>query len=322
MSIDRKIKLFFIPFYIILSALAGCQPGSGGGKEEKILRRPQGLVFQTKIEGVVLGQKISRPQGVAADNYGGFYLIDGGNNRVIRFDSDFKPISELGGFGSSAGSFSSPGYCALNNSLNIYISDPGNRRIVIANASLNYVDAIDLYDEEDLLKYGRPSGLTINDYGELWVGDADHSRVAIFNTAGKFDRFIGGAESSFENILNPKGLRRDKEGNIYICDAGNGVVKIFNRSGIIKSTVGDEILKKPSGIDCDKAGNIWIADAGLKGIIGLSSSGQFLHSSADDGQNDDFRFEMPFDLTITPNDILIISDSERDRIMIYKILYF
>jgi sugar lactone lactonase YvrE len=123
------------------------------------------------------------------------------------------------------------------------------------------------------------------------------------------------------SALGPGGLRRDRRGYIYICDAGNGVVKIFNRSGIIEKSIGENILKKPSGLDFDTRGNIWIADAGLKGIVGLSPSGQLLNMSAGDGQNDDYRFGAPFDLTITFENILIVSDSGRDRILIYKIIY-
>jgi sugar lactone lactonase YvrE len=321
MTILKRTGIILFFFLSVILIAAGCQPKNEGRFEEKMSSRPQGLVFQAKIEGVILGRKIFRPQGVAADNYGGFYLVDGGNNRIIRFNNNFEPISESGGFGGDAGSFSSPSYLALDNSLNIYISDAGNRRIVMEDALLNYVDALELQDSEDLLKYGRPSGLTISDYGELWIGDIDHSRIAIFNTNGVFDRFVGGAESSFESILNPGGLRRDRRGYIYICDAGNGVVKIFNRSGIIEKSIGENILKKPSGLDFDTRGNIWIADAGLKGIVGLSPSGQLLNMSAGDGQNDDYRFGAPFDLTITFENILIVSDSGRDRILIYKIIY-
>jgi len=70
------------------------------------------------------------PTDLAIDNRNGdIYVVDSGNNRVQRFDSEGAFLSEFGQFGAENGSFSSPWGIAIDNSGYVYISDTKNARI-------------------------------------------------------------------------------------------------------------------------------------------------------------------------------------------------
>ncbi len=109
------------------------------------------------ISGTILGRQLAHPVGITSDDRGNLYLVDAGNNRLIKFDSDLRPVRDAGGFGYAEGLLNGPTHIEIDNNLNLYVSDPGNQRVSIYDASLNFAEVVSLIDDEDPLKYGRPS---------------------------------------------------------------------------------------------------------------------------------------------------------------------
>lgn len=307
--------------FLVLALLAGCGQNGRSGPESKVAHRPTALVLENTIEGTILAQKLSDPFGIASDNAGNIFLVDAGNNRLLRFDSDFQPIREAGGFGSSEGLLNSPTFIAVDNDLNLYVSDGGNQRISIFNARLNFVDIIDLIDPDDPLRFGRPSGLVVDDYGELWVSDPDNFRVSVFTSSFNFDRFVGDMETYSGLLLTPRAIAKDSDGRLIVSDEGRSSLYGFNSFGTYLFDFGKDILKKPSGLDHDQYGNIWVIDSEQPAILCFSHNGELLYSVGSFGKADHYSFNHPRDLTIMPGNRLAISDTGNDRILVYKILF-
>jgi DNA-binding beta-propeller fold protein YncE len=136
---------------------------------------------ESEIHGPILGDALDEPTGLAVDFNGFLYVIDAGENRLIKFDSQLRPIDETGGYGTQLGLFSNPSFVTLDRDLNLLVSDESNRRIVRFNSRLEFVDEISFQDPGDALKLGYPSGLAVTDYGELWVSGAsiDSSVISV-----------------------------------------------------------------------------------------------------------------------------------------------
>jgi sugar lactone lactonase YvrE len=317
----RHILCLFISILILTIFLSAC------GRLRRHERRladapaPTGLILEMEINHEIFGERLSQPFGIESDDLGNLFVVDAGNNRLIKFDSDLKPIREVGGFGQTEGLLSHPTYITLDNNLNLYVSDEGNQRVSIYDARLNYVDQIDLIDEDDPLKFGRPAGLAINDFGELLIVDIDNSRIAVFNNFGNFDRFLGDVDSYSGMILTPSCLGRDREGNIFVGDIGNSKLLSFNSYGIFVSDIGREDFARPSGIDFDRFGNIWVADTKLAALLCFDSRGKFLFSTRDPGEGGPYAFGQPRDLTMLPKNRMAISDAGENKLLIYRIIY-
>lgn len=72
----------------------------------------------------------NNPTDIAVDNRNGdIYVVDTGNNRVQRFNSDGNYLSEFGQFGSENGSFNAPWGIAIDNQGFVFVSDSKNGRI-------------------------------------------------------------------------------------------------------------------------------------------------------------------------------------------------
>lgn len=72
----------------------------------------------------------NNPTDLAIDNRNGdLYVVDSGNNRIQRFDSEGNYLSEFGSFGTDNGRFNAPWGVAVDNQGFVYITDSKNQRI-------------------------------------------------------------------------------------------------------------------------------------------------------------------------------------------------
>ncbi|MCP4706611.1 MAG: hypothetical protein GY865_18585, partial [candidate division Zixibacteria bacterium] len=202
-----------------------------------------------------------------------------------------------------------------------YVADGGNQRISVYDTRLNYAKQISLEDQSDPLKYGRTSGIKINQYGELWVADSDRSKIWIFDNVGFFDRSIGGLESTGGFLLNPAGMTSDQRGRTLVCDKGNGLIKIYDSFGIFLHEFGNKDMEGPTGISVDNFGNIWVLDSENSKIFCFDSEGQLIFEPEQMYYAGNIPLKNPSDLTVTPDNRLIVSDTGNDRLLEFQILY-
>lgn len=103
---------------------------------------------------------------------GGFWVLDFGNFRVIRFDRDRKYLGSWGRFGSGQGEFAHPNDIAVDNVGSVFVADDGRHEIQVFTSDGAYVRSVaaghggpflstnaDGWVDTDLLPDGRP-GLT------------------------------------------------------------------------------------------------------------------------------------------------------------------
>ena len=311
---------FILPILSVV-LLTGCRPGSGAGEETLPAQKPVALIYEGRIADDVFGQRLTRPMGMVTDDAGNLYLVDAGNNRLIKFDRELQPLRETGGYGTVETLFNSPNYIAINNNLNLYVADAGNRRVSIYDSKLNYVNMIDFYDADDPGKFNRPVGLAFNNYGELWVSDPDNSRVAVFNSNDEFDRFVGDVETYSGLLLTPGAAATGRKGQLLVSDEGRGQVYVFDSFGIHLFNFGYDVFKRPAGLKVDRYGNIWVADAGLSTIYCFDREGLLIYSIGEYGTVGQYELNKPGDVALLPGDRIAVSDTGNNRVMIYKIIY-
>jgi len=259
--------------------------------------------------------------GVEADDFGSLYLVDAGNNRLIKFNSEFKVVRDAGGFGRSEGLLNNPTHIEVDNNLNIYIADAGNQRVSVYDSRLNFAEEISLIDDDDPLRFGRPSGIAVNRYGELWVADYDKAQILIYNNVHQFVRVIGGTETSIGLLLNPESMTTASSDRVLVCDAGNGAIKVFDNIGVHQYDLGGGYLESPTGVDVDKFGNIWVCDESLHKIFCFDRSGEYLYSIGEEGNDGIYSMRSPSGLTVAWENKLIVSDKGNNRLLVYDILY-
>jgi sugar lactone lactonase YvrE len=282
---------------------------------------PAAIVVDTEIKGTILGKALKRPSGIAADERGNLYLVDAGNNRVIKFDPSFKPLVDRGGYGNQEGQFNQPRFVTVDNILAVLVSDAGNRRIERLDLELNYVDQYRLNDETDPLKYGAPSGVATTKYGAVWIADHDKNRLIILDNVGSFDKMAANYGATGGDLDRPEKLLSDDEDNFYVCDPGHARIAVYNSYGQFEKDIKDDDLLWPASATFDSRGFLWVFDLQSARIFCFSPEGTKLTEQGLQIFGLSEPFSDPTDIAILSGNRLVITDAGDNRVIICKIVY-
>jgi len=310
----RQLVLVFV-------FLVSCgHPPKSELKSDKSVEIPVDLLIDMEISGLVFGKPLHRPFGLAVDTRGAVYVCDAGNNRIIKFNSDLTPAVEIGGFGTGEGLFDRPSFIAVDYDLNLLVSDEGNRRICRYNSRLQFVEALEFYDDEDLLKFGYPSGVGLTNYGEVWVADRERDRIAVFNNVGDFDRFIGEFGYSGGQLLNPEKIVKNLGGDFIVCDAGNSRLVVYDEYGNFLHEVGDRSLDYPMAAVSDN-NDMWVLDGATRKVNLFDAGGKRVFTAGPVLAGSTQAMKEPSDIIVLPDGRLMISDTGNNRLLICRVLF-
>ncbi len=303
--------------------IAGC---SGGQvvplkKEKSIVGIPSAIIVDTIIEGKILGRNLSSPAAVAVDKYGMIYLVDAGNNRIISFNQRLIPIADRGGFGGGYGSFNRPSDIVVDNTLTLVVTDNGNQRIVKLDSKLNYIEELNLVDDEDPFMFGDIAGVTVNEYGEIWISDRSNNRLALFNNISKFDKFVGDFGYGGGQLYNPEKIVRSSKSKFAVCDPGNSRVVIYDEYGNHNRDLVSEQFTQPVSVAYSRNGTLWVLDQKISQVVNISESGELLYISGSVIPGDKKNLHNPTDLVFLSDGRLLIVDTGNNRLVVCRVIY-
>jgi DNA-binding beta-propeller fold protein YncE len=225
--------------------------------------------------------QLNRPSGIAFDADENLYVADTLNHRIQTFTKDGRFLAGWGSFGSGAGEFNMPWGIDVDDEGFVYVADWRNDRIqkfsaagehllsfgASAGGSPNrralaafpewmergpHADAGDGSAPKGQLH--RPSGVTVDRDGDIYVADWGNNRIVLFNPEGRYvQQFLGDATLSrmgrdyvLANALtlrlremadlevqkrfkSPVSVRVDDEGRMYVPDYGCHRIQIYQK---------------------------------------------------------------------------------------------
>ena len=206
---------------------------------------PQGFVTTLAggtegfVDGTVGVAKFSYPNGVAIDTHGNLYIADTGNNRIRKITPGGTVTTLAGatkGFADGTGStaqFDSPRDIIVDINGYIYVSDTYNnciRKVSPQGVVTTFAGGIIGGSTDgmgNVAKFNRPTGLTIDDHGNIYVADVVNNQIRKISPQGMVTTIVGSTYGFAEGTGNtaqfsyPSGLSIDDLGNIYVADVGN-----------------------------------------------------------------------------------------------------
>ena len=192
------------------------KPGNGKTtfrKPSDMLVAPNGDIFVVDGHGSAPGEKV--------------------NNRVVKFNSRGKFLTEWGSSGSGKGEFEDPHALAMDSTGRLFVGDRGNSRIQIFDQMGKHLAT--------WTQFGRPSGLFIDKNDVLYSADSESN--ARRNQGYQRGIRIGSAKDGFVTAFIPdpepdpdgkgtsaaEGVAVDALGNIYGAEVGPRSVKKYVR---------------------------------------------------------------------------------------------
>ena len=176
---------------------------------------------------------LAMPMGVAVDRVGNVFVADTGNDRIVEFDSQGKYVSKWGKSGSGGGYLSMP-MCLAINGANVYIGGVGGVQKYTLTG--NYVRMITSNPPTYTLGNGEvysPSGVAVDNGGNVYVADSRNDRVQVFASDGTFIRKWGSTGQGSGQFWLPSGIAVDSQGNVYVADCGNDRIQKFTSDGAL-----------------------------------------------------------------------------------------
>lgn len=196
----------------------------------------------------------------------------------------------------TAAKFKNPCGIATDASGNIYIADSYNDRIrkidgagIITTYAGSYSGYSGNGDVAKNARFCKPSDITFDKYGNMFIADRDNHVIRKINTAGIVSTVAGNGFSPCSNsngwggdglqatnaaLSTPVSIRVDDSGALYICEILNNVVRKVNSNGIVSTIAGMaangigkdgaparySMLTRPFGLWVSGSGDVYFSD--------------------------------------------------------------
>jgi DNA-binding beta-propeller fold protein YncE len=236
------------------------------------------------------------PGGVAVDGDGNIYVADTWNHRVLKFGPAGNFLRSWGSFidlgdpnsvsdQAKDSKFYGPRGVAVGPGDTIYVTDTGNKRVLVFNKDGQYQKQItsgltpqrrqDNYPFTQPGEMNEPIGVAVDKSGNVYVADSRNNRIQKFDSTGKNvgTWAITGGGWGEGPYLEPF-LALDEAGTSLYATAPTGkkVLKYDTATGQMtgeKASEGAISLKLPTGITVAPDGTIYVVDTNGPGVVSL-----------------------------------------------------
>lgn len=236
---------------------------------------------------------LGNPKGLCALPDGNMLVCDTHYGRVLKMTPEGTILKIWGEPGKGPGQFVHPMGAAV---------DAARNRVFIVEYG-DYTDRVHIYDLDGKwlkafgscgLKDGefqRPSGITVDKEGMVYVADACNHRIEKFDGDGKWLKSFAKEGSADGELRYPYDIACGSDGLLYVAEFANHRVSVFDRDGKFIRRFGEpghglEQFASPWSIAADTRGHIIVSDTGNHRLkifdIGLSGSG---HVAAESNKN-------------------------------------
>jgi hypothetical protein len=307
------LRLVWKPSIILGLALmlAGCTPTP----RTEIVSRP--VPRQIQYVGMIndrLGSaRLSAPVAITFDQSNNLYIVDQGNNRIVKIGPDYKFIAENGGFGLGLNGLSRPSDIASDGGINFFILDQGNNRIVRSDYDLVFADEIRFNNNADLQVLGKIAAIGYARTGRMYLVDPDNLKVMVLDRDHKIEQELfptgGFTRCGAITVTN--------DGDVFVYDRGDNSLNEFDTFG----NSGDRIVLEGA----EAIGGFVILDHEIiatdrvrNEVVMFDRSGARVAAFGSLGSGPQ-NLNAPTGLAWRTDGKLFVCDTGNDRIMIYEL---
>ena len=233
----------------------------------------------------------------------------------------FRPVLSFGQKGSSDGMFYFPWGVAVNEHVEIAVTDRKNHRIQVFSSNGTHLRSFGSKGNQPG-QFDEATGIAfLND--NIVVVDRNNHRLQILSAQGEFLSQFG-EKGILDHQLNlPLGLSIDSENNIIVADPRNKIIKTFSSSGkLVRKIGGDGSLAFP--FHCIQQNNLFIVSDMSKEtnsepcIKVFDREGNYLYTFGKQGDGDG-QFDRPRCLSVSKEGRLIVCDCLNNGVQVLQL---
>lgn len=261
--------------------------------------------------------QLREPRALAVDASANVFVVDTGNNRVLKFNLNSEILASIGGFGWQPETFDRPLDISLKNMLDVFVADYNNQRIERYDRDLNYIASYAASESEpENLRFGFPSGVDISRHGELFICDNENNRILKLSAFGEPLLSFGDFNWGEGQLRNPSRIDVTANDRVYVSDRDANEIVVYDYYGNYAFRFGKDILKQPAGLLKDTQG-LFVADSGNHRVVIFDHKHQFSFAWGSKGEKAG-AFHSPMDVAVQDNRIFVL-DSGNNRVQVFEI---
>jgi len=171
---------------------------------------------------------LDQPAGIYITPSGHKYIADFGRKQVVVFNEKDEFVTAYG----NEGQFGKP--------LDVAVQ---GKKMYVADFDNHHVAVVDLDSGETIHTIGgsgaepgkmhRPSHITLDNEGNLYVDDSFNFRIQKFNSTGQYEKQFGYPGDTLGGFARPKGIAVDDDGYLYAVDTAFENVQIFDNESAL-----------------------------------------------------------------------------------------
>jgi DNA-binding beta-propeller fold protein YncE len=171
-----------------------------------------------------------------------------------------------------------------------------------------------------------PQGLAIDNNGEIYVVERNNGRISVFDSQGKFKRFIGSLGLIYGRTYSPEGICLHDD-TIFLADTRNHRIQIFDKHGEVLLVIGemgdrDDQFRLPTSLEVTKDGLLYVVDSKHNYIKVISLEGKFIKKfgGTSTKEKEKGSFNHPSGISLDEKrDRVYVSDTMNDRIQVFNL---
>ncbi len=295
--------------------IVGC---STGIREANVQTKPEqihtGLQYLAEIKGQFGTRSLLNPVDLAFDASQNVYILDKGNNRVVKLGSDFSFMQENGGYGLGINGLNSPVAITTDGGIHFFILDQGNDRIVRSDYNLIFADELRFDANPDLVSLGKVADIGYSRYGNMYLLDPDNLRTVVLDK----DYAISHELMPPGGFTNCSSIFIDEDSKVYIYDAGDNTIFIFDSNGNPSGQIALDGAGEVGGFII-KGNRIYATDRvrGELVVYDLKGARKNVYDVVAGSQLP--RFSRPTGVALRSDLKLFVCDSGNNRIIVYDL---
>jgi DNA-binding beta-propeller fold protein YncE len=192
------------------------------------------------------------------------YIVDTGNDRVVRFNA-------AGGNGAEIvppGTLANPRGVAVRGT-RMLVADDQHHRVAAFDTGGHLLASIGSGQGAGPGQLNFPYGVSIDPQGRVFVADDMNQRIVRYSTPAtkyQYKARWGSYGTQPGNLAYPRGLATNNAGELFVANTGNDRIDVFDASGTLKRSFGTSgratgQFDDPLGVATDAAGVRAVTDA-------------------------------------------------------------
>ena len=237
--------------------------------------------------------------------------VGGLNIRGSSFDVKVvSPVVNLGVPIQIFGGFESPWGVAFNHAREIVVSAGHSVSVLTPNGTkLRSFGS----RGSDPGQFRHPTGVAVDDEGNILVADCDNQCIQKFTNHGLFLASVGTKSLQFRSPRDVAFNTHNKK--VYVVDNENNRIQVLNSDLTFSNIIGEKCGSKsgeftnPWGVTCDSTGNVYVADSANNRIQVFTASGKFLRKFG--------HLNYPVGVAVDSRGMVFVSERFNNRISVF-----